>query len=145
MWIVFGLAILITVQVHCTKPQKAAVEAIAKDQAKPLPFSFAALEGRRDGARVNATLEFEGSHKRDRLVLKLEVDLGPPIRLASGTFQIPLSDRTVTGKVEASSLDFQAGQSGGMSLGGHFVLLGDGGGTMYRVTLPPTLMGTAFH
>ncbi len=143
---VFGLILLAAVQVHCRKSEPVGVEAVDGSQARPLSFEFTSLDGRRDGARVNATVEYEDRVKGGgRLILELEVDLGPPIRLASGRFQINDGGRMMIGTATATSLDFQAGQSGGMSLGGRFNLQDSAGRTRYRVDLPPTLIGPTFR
>ena len=130
--------------VHCARSQRGVVEAIERDQVRALPFSFDSLEARRDGARVSATLAFKDSGS-GRLMVKLELDLGPPIRLASGTFLIRQSGQTFAGKVEATALNFQAGQSGRMSLGGQFLLFDQSSTASYRVILRPTLTGSAYH
>ena len=142
---VLALTLLAVAQVHCRKPEQAGVEAIEGTQARPLPFKFASLEGRRDGARVNATVEYEDRISGGRMVVELDVDLGPPIRLANGRFQINDGGRMMIGTVTALSLDFEAGQSGGMSIGGRFNLQDSTGKTRYRVALPPSLIGPTFR
>ncbi len=140
-----GLALLMLFDVGCNESHKPLVEAIDKDRSSPLPFALASLEARRDGAYVRAAIEFKGSGVSDRLVLTLELDLGPPIRLASGDFRVWQSGRLQSGKVDADSVDFQAGQSSGMSLGGRFRLLSQSGETLYRVSLPTTAVETPYR
>jgi hypothetical protein len=110
-----------------------------------LPFSFSSLEGRRDGDRVSATLEFQGADSRDRLLLRLNLDLGPPITLATGTYQLQTGGTTSAGNVEAPSIEFQAGQSGGMGLGGRFFLLDDKGRRRFLVNLPHSRIEATYH
>ncbi len=131
--------------VGCEKSHQPLIEAIDKDHSIPLPFSLASLEARRDGAYVRAAIEFKGSGVSDRLVITLELDLGPPIHLASGDFRISQSGRMQSGKVDADSVDFQAGQSSGMSLGGRFRLLSQSGEMLYRVSLPATAVDTPYR
>jgi hypothetical protein len=139
------LAPTIAMQIECGKPRKATVEAVEGGKDGTLPFSFAALDGRRDGARVSAAVVFAGQRNGDRLDLNLLLDLGPPIHLASGTYQMREGDRTRAGRVESLSLDFEAGQSGGMSLGGRFLLISSSGVTRYRVFLPSTPFDSAYR
>ena len=129
----------------CSSPEIARVQSIEGAQTRTLPLSFVSLDGRRDSDRVSAALEFRDPHNRDRLLIQLRIDLGPPIRLAGGNYRFQLNDRTLTGTVESSSLDFQAGQSGGMGLGGTFLLLDDTARKVYRVDLPQTVIGVTYR
>lgn len=140
-----GLAMLIALQLECGRRDTAAVEAIEGDQPRLLALSLGSLSGRRDGDHVNATLTFKGNDPQDRLVVGLILELGPPIRLGNGTFLIREQGKMVMGKVDATSLTFQAGQSGGMNLGGRFLLLDNSGTTLYRVLLPNTVMNSSYR
>ena len=143
--LVAGLLVLVATQIGCGPSRKPTVESLETAQPRTLPFSFSSLEGRRDGDRVSAILEFQGADSRDRLILRFNLDLGPPISLANGTYQLQTKGTTSAGNIEAPSIDFQAGQSGGMGLGGRFFLLDDKGRRVFRVTLPHTLIGATYH
>jgi hypothetical protein len=140
-----GILLLAATHSRCAPSRQAAIESLEGGQSRILPLTFASLEGRRDGDRVKATLEFQNLTNRDRLTIRMEIDLGPPIRLAGGTFRFQGASWTQAGKVDSPSLDFQAGQSGGMGLGGIFLLLDDVNKKLYRVYLPPTVMGVAYR
>ncbi len=142
--LVIELLLLVTVQLRCGRPQTALVEAIHGDQSQTLPLSLASLEGKRDGASVRASLVFQGSGNHERLEIELGLDLGPPIRLASGKFVFRQGGNETAGTVGASSLDFQAGQSGGMSLGGRFILYNSSSEPIYRVFVPPKLLDSSY-
>ena len=131
-----GLMLLSATQLQCGKSQAPTVEAMQGEQARALPLTFVSLEGRRDGAIVNARVVFAGPGNSDRLDIELEIDLGPPIHLAAGKFRMKQSGILLAGSVEPLALDFQGGQSGGMSLGGRFLLRRDDGAIAYRVNLP---------
>ena len=110
-----------------------------------MPPGAAAGCSRRDGDRVSALLEYAGPDRSSRLTIRLQIDLGPPIQLAGGKFECRQNGESLEGKVEASSIEFQAGQSGGMGLSGRFVLQSTGAAKSFRVILPPTLMGYVYH
>jgi len=140
-----AILLLIAWQSGCDSRGIASVESLEDGQPRTVPLTFYSLDGRRDGDRVNAALEFRDPGGRDRLSIQLVIDLGPPIHLAGGTFHMQRSDKTQTGRVDSTSLDFQAGQSGGMGLGGKFILLDHAGKVSYRVHLPRTVIGPTYR
>jgi len=144
-WLPSVLTLLVAFHLLCSKPQEARVEAVDGDQIRTVALSLSSLGGKRDGASVNASLVFEGPEKRGRLVLELELDLGPPIRLARGGFVFRQSGKEISGAVDALSLDFQAGQSSGMSLGGRFALYSHSGTVLYRVYVPAKPFETTYR
>ncbi len=143
--IIAGILLLAAAQSGCAPSRNATVESLDGAQPRILPLSFASLEGRRNGDRVNTTLEFQNPNGRDHLIIQMEIDLGPPIRFAGGTYRFQGAGHVPAGRVDSSSLDFQAGQSGGMGLGGRFFLLDDAGRKLYRVDLPPTVIGVTYQ
>jgi hypothetical protein len=143
--IAWGLVLLLALNLDCERSHGVLIEEIEGDHGKPLPFSLASLEARRDGARVRAGIEFRGSGASGRLLLTLELDLGPPIRLAGGDFRIWLDGKMQSGTIDADAVDFQAGQSSGMSLGGRFRLLSNRGEMLYRIVLPATAVQTPYR
>ncbi len=145
-WSLIGVACLLLMasSTSCLKSGVPTIEDVGA-AAPPQRYSVESLTGKRDGARVRARFVLENGAAGNRLDLILALDLGPPIRLDDGKYSFRVNDKLLEGKVAALSVDFQAGQSSGMNLGGKFVLLGDNGTSLYRVTIPTTPFEAAYR
>jgi hypothetical protein len=93
-------------------------------------FVLRALKGTRDGDRLEVhALYGDGSQS---LTVRLQFNVTPPTRLASGTWTGLAGD----GEVRQRSVTFLGGQSGSPSIGGRFDLMGPDNRPMYRVSIP---------
>jgi len=102
-------------------------------QEKPVVEVVAS--GRRDGYRTEATFQVVRPDDRP-ITITLTIAVDPTAHLAAGQWQEPGRGG---GTVTPLHLDFLGGQGEGVSVGGRYLLEGDGG-PRYRVTLPTTLL-----
>jgi hypothetical protein len=73
-----------------------------------IPLKFESLDGTRDGDSVTAEARF--SNGRDSAQMHIHLRLVPPAEFVSGTYQITLNGKTMTGTIDCLSLDYQGGQ-----------------------------------
>jgi hypothetical protein len=100
------------------------------------------VRGVRDGDRLAVQVLIRGSSSI--LTLDLDFAIGSPTALESGKWQFSLANGLLGGMVSARSVTFLGGQDGPPSIGGTFDLT-DGIGSMYRVTLPLTVLQRSFR
>src|SRR5579863_3223082 len=103
-------------------------------------FTIQSVRGVRDGDRLAAQVLISDSSSI--LMLDLHFAIGSPTTLQSGTWNWSRPGRMPNGTVSARSVTFLGGQDGPPSVGGTFDL-SDGIGSMYRVTLPLTVLPRA--
>jgi len=119
----------------CAK-QEFRFERIDRDPPVALPLILEGFSGLRDGAIVNAEARFAGGS--DSVTMSLKVFLRPPAEFQSGTYQGIVDGKMVSGSVDCPSLTFQGGQTALPTVGGTFILKGDGGAPLFRVNIPAT-------
>jgi len=105
-------------------------------------FKIQSVRGVRDGDRLNAQVLISDSSSI--LTLDLHFAVGSPTTLASGAWQWSRPGRLLSGTVSAQSVTFLGGQDGPPSIGGVFDLA-SGGGPLYRVNLPLTVLPRSFR
>ncbi len=105
-------------------------------------FAIQSVRGVRDGDRLAVQVLIRGSSSI--LTLDLDFAIGSPTALESGKWQFSLANGLLGGMVSARSVTFLGGQDGPPSIGGTFDLT-DGIGSMYRVTLPLTVLQRSFR
>jgi len=99
-----------------------------------MPVVEVVASGRRDGYRTEATFQVVRPDARP-ITVTLTIAADPTAHLVGGQWQEPeLGEGTVT----PLHIDFLGGQGEGASVGGRYLLEGDGG-PRYRVTFPTTL------
>jgi len=103
-------------------------------------FAVQSVRGVRDGDRLAAQVLISGPSSI--LTLDLHFAIGSPTTLESGKWEFSLPNGLLGGTVSARSVTFLGGQDGPPSIGGTFDLT-DGIGSMYRVTLPLTVLPRA--
>ena len=93
-------------------------------------FALKSLKGTRDGENLQVQALFgDGT---ETLLVRLQVNVTPPARLASGTW----SGIGAEGAVQQRSVTFLGGQSSAPSLGGRFDLIGPDDRPLYRISIP---------
>jgi hypothetical protein len=131
------LILLLAAAVQACGNKEYRVERIDNAQSVRLPLKFAFMVGVRDGELVRAAPVFKDG--MDAMRLDLRVRLGPPITFVSGSYHATIGDRAMEGPVVCDSLSFLGGQNALPSVGGVFRLQDNStGGTVFRVTMPPT-------
>ncbi len=94
-----------------------------------------AASGHRNGYRTEATFRVVRPDARP-ITLTLTIVVDPTAHLIGGRWEEP---GLGGGKVTPARLEFLGGQGEGASVGGRYLLEGEGG-PRYRVTLPTTLL-----
>jgi len=100
-------------------------------------FTIQSVRGVRDGDRLAAQVLISDSSSI--LTVDLHFAVGSPTTLQTGTWRWSRPGRLLNGTVSARSVTFLGGQDGPPSIGGTFDL-SSADGTMYRVTLPLTVL-----
>ena len=113
-------------------------ERIDGPQPITLPFRFDGIRGLRDGASVSAEARF--SDGADLIIMNITLHLVPPPEFRAGTYEATIGGRTMTGRVECSSLTYLGGQADQPSVGGTFILKDAQDRPVYRVRIPATPM-----
>jgi hypothetical protein len=105
-------------------------------------FTIHSVRGVRDGDRLTAQVLISDSSSI--LTLDLHFAIGSPTTLASGNWQWSRPGRLLSGTVSVRSVTFLGGQDGPPSIGGTLDLSG-ADGSLYRVTLPLTVLPRSFR
>lgn len=105
-------------------------------------FTIHSMRGVRDGDRLAAQVLISDSSSI--LTLDLHFAIGSPTALQSGNWQWSRPGRLLKGSVSARSVTFLGGQDGPPSIGGTFNL-SSADGSLYRVTLPLTVLPRSFR
>jgi hypothetical protein len=135
------LLILCFVLVGCAQRSRTPLEDLSgrEDLSR---FTIPSVRGVRDGDRLAAQVLISDSSSI--LTLDLHFAIGSPTTLQSGNWQWSRPSRLLKGSVSARSVTFLGGQDGPPSIGGTFDLSG-ADGSLYRVTLPLTVLPRSFR
>lgn len=93
-------------------------------------FVLKSLKGTRDGERLQVHALYDDGSRS--LLVRLQFNVTPPPRLASGTW----TGLEGEGGVRQRSVTFLGGQSAAPSIGGRFDLIGPDNRPLYTVTIP---------
>jgi hypothetical protein len=105
-------------------------------------FTIQSVRGVRDGDRLPAQVLISDSSSI--FTLDLHFAIGSPTTLESGEWRWSRPGRLLKGAISARSVTFLGGQDGPPSIGGTFDLSA-ADGSMYRVTLPLTVLPRQFR
>jgi hypothetical protein len=137
-----GILILCLLLAGCGRTERRPLEDLSghEDVSR---FTIQSVHGIRDGDRLAAQVLISDSSSI--LTLDLHFAIGSPTTLQSGEWGWSRPGRRLlNGSVSARSVTFLGGQDGPPSIGGTFDLAG-ADGSMYRVTLPLTVLPRQFR
>jgi hypothetical protein len=137
-----GVVILCFLLAGCARPEQTPLQDLSgrEDLSR---FTIQSVHGIRDGDRLAAQVLISDSSSI--LTLDLHFAIGSPTTLQSGEWRWSRpGGRLLNGSISARSVTFLGGQDGPPSIGGTFDLAG-ADGSMYRVTLPLTVLPRSFQ